>query len=118
MVKDIYPQNDTYGYPLSSYPHDFVTVGDLMYFVATGQFGKELYSSDGSKTGTQLVKDIYYGSENGIGCIDDYYGPGYNTNCGNNLFALDSYLLLHAQDGYHGYELYFNQLEETKVYYN
>ena len=58
MVKDIHPGNSTSGYPLSSSPSSFVTVGDTMYFTATGQFGQELYSSDGSTTGTQLVEDF------------------------------------------------------------
>ena len=115
MVKDINPGNNTNGYALSSSPSTFVTVGDIMYFTATGQFGRELYSSDGSTTGTQLVNDFNYGSADGLGCnsYDCYY---YNS--GSSLFALDGYLLFQAQDGYFGYELYFNQLRETNVYYN
>jgi ELWxxDGT repeat protein len=115
MVKDIHPGNSTSGYPLSSSPSSFVTVGDTMYFTATGQFGKELYSSDGSTTGTQLVEDFNYGSADGLSCssYDCYY-----NDYGGSLFALDGYLLFSAQDGYFGYELYFNQLRETNVYYN
>ena len=111
MVKDIYPGDNTYGNTLSSSPGDFVTVGDIMYFTATGQFGRELYSSDGSTTGTQLVNDFNYGSADGSPYYYSYYDQG-------QLFALDSYLLFQAQDGYFGYELYFNQLRETNVYYN
>ena len=112
MVKDINPGNNTNGYALSSSPNTFVTVGDIMYFTATGQFGRELYSSDGSTTGTQLVNDFNYGSADGAP-YDYYY-----SYSGSSLFALDSYLLFQAQDGYFGYELYFNQLRETNVYYN
>jgi len=115
MVKDIHPGNSTSGYPLSSSPSSFVTVGDTMYFTATGQFGKELYSSDGSTTGTQLVEDFNYGSADGLSCTS--YDCYYN-DYGGSLFALDDYLLFSAQDGYFGYELYFNQLRETNVYYN
>ena len=101
MVKDI--NSDGY-----SDPDNFVTVGDKMYFIATGPFGTELYTSDGSTNGTQMVKDFNYGT---AGSFDEF--GSYNS-----LFALDSYLLFSAQDGYFGYELYFNQIRETNIYYS
>ena len=101
MVKDI--NSDGYSDPTS-----FVTVGDKLYFVATGQFGRELYTSDGSMNGTQIVNDFNYGAADSL----------HGLYSGRDLFALDSYLLFSAQDGYFGYELYFNQIRETNIYYS
>ena len=44
---------------------NLIMVGDKLYFTAlTGDKGMELYHSDGSPEGTQLVKDIYPGTGN------------------------------------------------------
>ena len=46
-----------------SNPQQFVTVGGVTYFVATDEaHGGELWRTDGTPTGTQLVKDIVPGS--------------------------------------------------------
>ena len=103
MVKEI--NSDGY-----SDPSGFVTAGDKLYFVATGPFGRELYTSDGSMNGTQIVNDFNYGSADSFYDIYHYEG--------RELFALDSYLLFSAQDGYFGHELYFNQIRETNIYYS
>ena len=60
--------------------------------------------------GTQMVNEFNYGTANSF---DDYTYNFYNA-----LFAFDSYLLFSAQDGYFGYELYFNQIRETNIYYS
>jgi ELWxxDGT repeat protein len=41
-----------------SYPTSLTVSGDRMYFVAENTLGRELYVTDGTPTGTRLVKDI------------------------------------------------------------
>jgi ELWxxDGT repeat protein len=67
LVKDINPGEDNYGYQNSSSPGNFVEFNDKLYFSANdGESGEELFVSDGTAEGTQLVKDINpKGEENG-----------------------------------------------------
>ena len=58
LVKDIYPDSDGAGYVYSSRPRDFIQLGDKLYFSARSEVGRELWVTDGTATGTQLVKDI------------------------------------------------------------
>ncbi|HEX5086971.1 MAG TPA: ELWxxDGT repeat protein [Nocardioides sp.] len=100
LVKDIYPggfDSDGYRYPNESYPSFLATVGGKLYFAATDSTrGRELWSSNGTKAGTLLVKDIRPGTEG------DYplsSSPSYLTALGDKLFFT-------ATDGVHGEELW------------
>jgi ELWxxDGT repeat protein len=58
-----------------------VRIGDLTYFVATdGIHGQELWKSDGTGSGTSMVKDILPGS--------DGSAPRHLTLVGDNLFFI------------------------------
>ena len=73
MVRDIYPGLNSVNRPNSSYPQ-YLSVyhrdpndstKDLLLFLAnTEAYGTELWRSDGTTAGTQMVKDIHEGSRN------------------------------------------------------
>ena len=76
-----------------SRPSDFVDVGGKLFFTAgDGVHGRELWTSDGSRSGTALVKDIKPGKANGS-------FPYSLTAVGGRLFFT-------ADDGKHGQELW------------
>ena len=61
MVKDIYPGIG------SSKPQGLTAIGDTLFFVAhDSSHGFELWKSDGTDSGTVLVKDIRPGTDSGI----------------------------------------------------
>ena len=60
LVKNIYPSSNK-----DSYPNNFATLNGTVYFSATnGTNGFELWKSNGTETGTEMVKDINPGSGN------------------------------------------------------
>lgn len=62
QVKDIYP-GPMAGTPNSSLPSQFIKMGDKLFFTANdGVNGRELWSTDGTLAGTQLLKDIAPGA--------------------------------------------------------
>lgn len=88
LVKDI--NNDSSEY--EGQPQEFISVGSTLYFRAwTLEHGWELWKSDGTETGTVMVKDIYPGPNNGY--------PSYMT-------AYNRELYFNADDGVHGAELW------------
>jgi ELWxxDGT repeat protein len=98
LVKDI-----ATGTP-SSDPDEFVVIQGTgntsrLYFIATGsgaqQTGRELWKSDGTATGTTVVKDIIPG----IGSSIDSNEPAYLTVVNKTLFFV-------ADDGVKGRELW------------
>ena len=69
LVKDIYPgiDNDYYSYT-SNHPKHLTEFNNKLYFSAdNGETGQELWVSDGTTEGTQLLKDINPGDEGSDG---------------------------------------------------
>ncbi|MFK8111730.1 MAG: ELWxxDGT repeat protein [Rubripirellula sp.] len=64
LVKDIRTGFDSYGAPLSGDPQDLTAVGTQLYFSATNSLNdREVWSSDGSTSGTEQLKNINTGSQ-------------------------------------------------------
>lgn len=88
MVKDINVGN------LFSSPSEFVELNGLVYFkAATKLYGTELWQTDGTESGTIMVKDINPDAENGL----------FNTG---NIVVMNSKLYFYANDGAAGFELW------------
>ena len=99
MVKDIRP--GTSGASLST-PDDYVIVNRMAYFAADdGTNGRELWKSDGTETGTVLVKDIYV---------------GVNGSAPSGFFAHNGFVLFRATDGVNGTELWRTDGTEAGTY--
>ncbi|MBJ64078.1 MAG: hypothetical protein CMB55_04705 [Euryarchaeota archaeon] len=89
---------------MSSGPAHLTAVGNTLYFRANdGNNGLELWKSDGTASGTVMVKDINSGSDSSI--------PSYLTAVGNTLY-------FRADDGNNGDELYTNLGIYTEVTYS
>jgi ELWxxDGT repeat protein len=82
-----------------SYPSDLEAVGSTAFFIATTPLhGLELWKTDGTETGTVLVKDIRAGSISSF--TPSYPTPtSWLTNVGGTLFFV-------ANDGGTGPELW------------
>ena len=89
LVKDINPDG---GYYSNSYPRDLTEIDNKLYFQANdGENGRELWVSDGTTEGTQLVKDI---------------NPGSNDSYPDDLSEFNDQLYFQANDGENGRELW------------
>ena len=105
MVKDI---NSGEGYqspygdgPLQSFPRNLTVVDGLLLFTAEDATnGVELWKSDGTTSGTVLVKDIYTGTST------DNYGTYPNDSTPRDLVNVDGTLFFSADDGEVGRELW------------
>jgi ELWxxDGT repeat protein len=97
LVKDINP-GDQYGiYELGSV--EFVTANNKLFFAANnGINGEELWISNGTSEGTQLVKDIY------PGLTSSYLGLSSTSRGGFAEF--NNKLYFSAEDGVNGKELW------------
>jgi ELWxxDGT repeat protein len=80
MVKDIFPgqYRGAYIYPNSSFPSNLTSVSGTLFFTANDWSGRELWKSDGTASGTVLVKDIRPGSA--------WSYPSWLTNVNGTLF--------------------------------
>ncbi len=87
MVKDINPDGH-------SSPTNFTLVNNILYFIADdGVHGSELWVSNGTDAGTQLLKDIK---------------PGIESSSYWDLIEYNGKLYFSANDGTHGQEPWFS----------
>ena len=94
LVKDIAPTNG-FDRPNSSTPREFVGVGGLTLFTADDSIhGRELWRTDGTATGTMMVRDLTPGALTtpmiSIGSLP------------SGLFASNGYVFLNETDGLGG----------------
>ena len=93
LVRDINPGWMRDG-PASSSPDNLTNVDGMLYFTADdGVHGRELWKTDGTQAGTELVKDINL-------------GPNGSWPSGSNLVALNDVLYFVAGDGTNGQALW------------
>jgi ELWxxDGT repeat protein len=91
LVKDINTGIST-TVPEGVYPQNLVAIGSRLYFSAYSESsGVELWASDGTAAGTELVKDI---------------APGWRTSNAAFLTDVNGTLFFIADDGSHGCELW------------
>jgi ELWxxDGT repeat protein len=88
---------------LSSSPRAFVEVGETVYFTAFDHRGRELWKTDGTAAGTQLVKDINPGVREGI---------EYDAK----LVNFGGVIYFRANDGASGVELWRSDGTEAGTY--
>ncbi|NQT14083.1 MAG: hypothetical protein HQ582_15120, partial [Planctomycetes bacterium] len=104
LVKDIVTgtHTDDYGtYPNSSNPQNLTDVNGTLFFTADdGETGRELWKSNGTASGTVLVKDIVTGTHT------DDYGTYPNASNPQNLTDVNGTLFFTADDGDTGRELW------------
>jgi len=94
LVKEINPQVSGSGNPFSGSPRKFIAGDDGFYFEASdGEYGRELWRSDGTPEGTNILLDITEGT--GSTTFYDMVVEG-NT------------LVFVANDGIHGKELWLS----------
>ncbi len=77
LVKDIRPNGGVLGF-LGSSPSMLTPVNNILYFVADDGGGQDLWRSDGTASGTALVKDFAPATGG--------FTPGYLTNVHGTLF--------------------------------
>ena len=98
LLVDLRPSSSNYGYNYGSNPSDFVEFSDRLYFQAdNGESGRELFVSDGTAEGTQLLVDLRPGSSN--------YGYNYGSNP-FNFVEFNDRLYFQADNGESGRELF------------
>ncbi|NJK58493.1 MAG: hypothetical protein HC939_22185, partial [Pleurocapsa sp. SU_5_0] len=97
LLVDLYLGGNQYG-SYSSYPSDLVEFNDKLYFSADdGENGRELFVSDGTAEGTQLLVDLAPGESN----------DGFsNSSAPTNLVEFNDKLYFTADDGENGNELF------------
>jgi len=114
LVKDIYPGGqwyDTYNNgiwstsyaPYSSAPQDFTNVDGVIFFTAAnGTNGRELWMTDGTTSGTAIVKDLYSGTSydsSSYSYVPNSSDPQHLTNVAGTVYFA-------ADDGTNGVELW------------
>ncbi|MFM2311660.1 MAG: hypothetical protein RLZZ04_936 [Cyanobacteriota bacterium] len=110
LLLDLHPGEDNYGNKYGSYASNFVEFNGQLYFTANdGEHGNELFVSDGTASGTQLVADIYPGSNN--------YGSPSGSYAAD-LTVLGDELFFAANNGETGTELFkltFDGSDESQL---
>ena len=99
LLVDINPGTNDYTAAGSSYASNFTEFDDKLFFTANdGENGNELWVSDGTTKGTQLLVDINPGT-------NDYDGS-INSSSASNFTEFDDKLVFTADDGVNGTELW------------
>ena len=98
LLLDINPGTGDYGYENGSYASDFTEFNGQLFFSASDEEnGRELWVSDGTAEGTQLLLDINPG-------VSDY---GYvNSSNASDFTEFNGQLFFSANDGENGNELW------------
>ncbi len=92
MLKDIYPGVNGFFTPEFNYPY-FTEMGGELFFAANdGIHGFELWKTDGTEAGTEMVKDI---------SADNVYGSNPE-----HLINYNGTLVFTARDDVYGYEIF------------
>ncbi|MBC8047812.1 MAG: T9SS type A sorting domain-containing protein [Fimbriimonadaceae bacterium] len=92
LLKDINPGANGFFYPEFNYPY-FTEIDGILYFAANnGIHGFELWKTDGTETGTEMVADI---------SADGLYGSNPE-----HLINFKGTLYFTARDDVYGYEIY------------
>ena len=98
LLVDLRLGESNYGYTYSSNPSELIEFNDKLYFSANnGESGRELFVSDGTAEGTQLLVDLRPGESN--------YGYSYGSNP-NDLIEFNDQLYFSANNGESGNELF------------
>ena len=94
MVKDINASGNSFG--TNGWPPFMETIGNTLYFSADdGIYGHNLWKSDGTASGTVMVKDINPGS-----------GESFTYTPAVKPVVMNNELYFNANDGINGYELW------------
>ena len=99
---DVYEGNFGFSFPISSYPSDFIEFDNKLYFAANdGENGTELFISDGTAEGTQLLVDL------NPSINDSYYGSSFPKSSNpTNFVEFNGKLYFIANDGESGRQLF------------
>ncbi len=103
LLKDIYGGGNN---TQNSYPGDFIGVSGITYFTANdGVHGTELWKTDGTPSGTALVKDINSGTGSGASLYSSkmYY---WRTDGSLKAAALGNTLFFRGYTSTSGYEIW------------
>ena len=105
MVKDINSGSDGSFPSGGSVAWEFTVVGNTLYFSADdGIHDDELWKSDGTASGTVMVKDIHSGNTGSSASWPDYF-----TVVGSTLY-------FQAEDGVNGLELWKSEIVTEVTY--
>lgn len=95
LVKDLNTGDYAQGQPYWGSPQGLYSDGDRLFFTATTLgFGRELWSTDGTSSGTTLVREfIAGGGDGGITSVGKlgatYFVSAYHAPFSNGLWAMD-----------------------------
>jgi ELWxxDGT repeat protein len=118
LLVDLYPGENKYGFSYVSNPIDLVEFNDKLYFTADdGENGRELFVTDGTAEGTQLLVDLYPG-ENSY----DTYGIYSYGSEPEELTVVGDELFFRAASGLTGKELFKltfdDSIDATPIFIN
>ncbi len=98
-----------------SYPHDIVSLGDRLFFFADdGRHGLELWTSDATRDGTWLVRDIVPGPDSPLVTYDREYYPSSTES--SQMVAAGSRVFFVADDWIHGREVWTSDGSEEGTF--